>query len=73
MSKVIQRKNIKIKSLNDLKLAKQIYNYEARLHEQSIITGFKNFKDIMMTSVKNTVVLYGQKVLISSLHRLLKV
>ncbi len=73
MSKVIQRKNIKIKTLNDLKLAKQIYNYEARLHEQSIITGFKNFKGIMMTSVKNTVVLYGQKVLISSLQRLLRV
>lgn len=72
MSKTIQRKNIKIKSLNDLKLAKEIYNYEARLHEQSMISGIKNFKGLLITSVRNTIVLYGQKVLISSLHRLLK-
>lgn len=72
MSKVIQRKNIKIKSLSDLKLAKEIYNYEVRLYEQSLTNGVKNFKGIVMTSVRNTVVLYGQKVLISSLYRLLK-
>ena len=73
MSKIIQRKNIKIKTLNDLRLAKDIYYYEARLHEQSVISGLNNFKGLLITSVKNTIVLYGQKVLISSLQRLLKV
>lgn len=73
MSKTIQRRSIKIKSLSDLKLAKEIYNYEARLHEQSIISGLNNFKGLVITSVKNTIVLYGQKVLISSLQRLLRV
>lgn len=73
MSKRTQRKNIRIKTLNDLKLAKEIFNYEARLHEQSLITGLNNFNTILITSVKNTIVLYGQKVLISALQRLFKV
>jgi len=72
MSKTIQRKNIKIRTLSDLKLAKEIYNYEAKLHEQSLISGLNNFNGLLLASLKSTLVLYGQKVLVSTLHRLLK-
>ena len=72
MSKAVKIRNIRIKTVDDLKHAKQLFRYEAKVNEQALLTGFSHFGDLMIISARNSLEHYGRRVLIHALLRLWK-
>jgi len=47
-------KHIKIRSTRDIKYAREIYRYEARIQKQSISSGINQFRRDFRTALENT-------------------
>ncbi len=71
MNKAVKIRNVKIKTVDDLKHAKEIFRYEARVNEQALISGFKHFGDLVRISARSSLQHYGRKILYYGLIRLL--
>lgn len=64
--------NKRIKNLNDLKLIKERCYYELRFSEEQAFMGLTRFKTLFMESLKNSARIYGQRLLILSLMKLMR-
>lgn len=47
-------KHIRIKSTRDIKYAREIYRYEAKIHKHSIAAGISHFRSQFRTALENT-------------------
>ncbi len=72
MSKAVKIRNVKIKTVDDLKHAKELFRYEAKVNEQALLSGFSHFGELMRISARSSMEHYGRKILIHALLRLLK-
>ena len=72
MGKAVKIRNVKIKTVDDLKHAKEIFRYEARVNEQTLLSGFKHCGDLIRISAQTSMQYYGRKLMYHALIRLLK-
>ncbi|MGM0667485.1 MAG: hypothetical protein ACQETA_09200 [Bacteroidota bacterium] len=63
-------KNLKIKSIRDIKHAKEIYRYEAKIHKQSMATGISHFRSQFRTALENTLRDAAAKAMIFGIEKL---
>lgn len=62
----------KFRNLNDIKLAKQYYQYQIELQENALIYEFKEVRQSFAESVKNSLRKFGTQLMIASSMKLLK-
>ncbi|MBS0012274.1 MAG: hypothetical protein KFF49_12745 [Bacteroidales bacterium] len=63
-------KYIKIKSTRDIKLAREIYRYEAKIHKQSISSAIHHFRNQFRTALENTLRDAAAKAMIFGIEKL---
>jgi hypothetical protein len=71
MSKPVKIRNVKIKTVDDLKHAKELFRYEAKVNQQAAISGLNHFGEIFRSSARRSVQRYGQKLLVTALLKVL--
>lgn len=72
MAKAVKIRNVKIKNYGDLRHAKEIFRYEAKVNEQALLSGFSYFGDLLKVSARSSMRYYGRKFLYKAIIRLLK-
>ncbi len=72
MSKAVKIRNVKIKTVDDLKHAKELFRYEAKVNEQALLSGFNHLGDLVRSSARRSIEKYGQKLIIYSALKLLR-
>ena len=63
-------KYIKIRSTRDIKYAREIYSYEAKIQKQSIATGISHFRSQFRTALENTLRDAATKAMIFGIQKL---
>lgn len=65
-----EMRHIKIKSMRDIQLAKEIYRYEAKVYNQAFLSGVSRFKSSFKSSMENTLRIAFQDALIFGIQKL---
>lgn len=68
----MSERTFKISSVADLRVAKERYRYEAKLQEQHLMTGVKQFKSSVKEAAKNTFREAVQKLIYLTLLNIMK-
>ncbi len=63
-------KYIKIRSTRDIKYAREIYRYEAKIQKQSIASGIRQFRSDFRTALENTLRDAAAKAMIFGIEKL---
>ena len=63
-------KHIRIRSMQDIKLAKEVYRYESKVHTQSLNAGVFRLRNSFRDAMENTVRIALQDALIFGIKKL---
>lgn len=63
-------KHIRIRSMQDIKLAKEVYRYEAKMHHQSFNAGVSRLRNSFRDTLENTLRIALQDALIFGIRKL---
>lgn len=65
-------KHIRIRSMQDLKIAREVYKYESKISNQSVSVEISRFRSNFRTALENTLRDAAQKAIIFGLQKLAK-
>lgn len=63
-------KHIRIRSMQDLQLAKEVYRYEAKVHNQAMAAGIYRLRSSFRDTMENTLRIAFQNALIFGIKKL---
>jgi len=63
-------KHIRIRSMQDIKLAKEVYRYESKVHNQSVNAGVFRLRNSFRDTMENTLRIALQNALIFGIKKL---
>lgn len=63
-------KHIRIRSMQDIKLAKEVYRYESKVHNQAVNAGVFRLRNTFRDTMENTLQVALQNALIFGIKKL---
>ncbi len=62
---------VRIRTMNDLKVARSVYRYESAMYDRAMLSSLYRFKYAFKTSLKNSCRLAAERAIIAGINRLI--